>query len=161
MCGTEPSKSDCWKELWGSLEQAAELQVHVWGDQNTLATGQTLLLWWVSRLPTAFTSYRARPINSVAENPRARSFQQTLATALPNQGPVSNRSKAKLNNEVKSQTVEKLASLRWKCIKKRAAVQKGKWANLWRLSLKLSTGLLFLEMTPGELSENKKQWELD
>lgn len=52
------------------------------------------------------------------ENPVARSFQQTLATALLNQGPISNRSKAKLNNEVKSQTMNKLTSLHCKYIGK-------------------------------------------
>lgn len=64
----------------------------------------------------------------MAENPMARSFQQTLATALLNRGPYSNRSKAKLNNEVKSQTEEKLASLHWKYIKKGSS-SKGKMSK--------------------------------
>ena len=106
------SSWEVWKELWclKCLFEDTLKNTCRWPDAFPAVSKQAF--------PTAFSVCQARPTNRVLENPMARSFQQTLATALLNRGPISSRSGAKLNNEVKSQTVNKLTSLHCKYIGK-------------------------------------------
>lgn len=97
------------KHLKGLFEETLKNTCH-WPDPFPAMSKQTL--------PTAFSMCWVRPTNGAFENPVARSFQQTLATALLHRGPISNRSQAKLSNEVKSQTMNKLTSLHCKYIGK-------------------------------------------
>lgn len=143
----------CWRGLLGSLEGAQALEMLVWGySEKHLPLARSFSCREWQTLLTALSTCWARSANGVFEHPMARSFQQTLATALLNRGPISNRSKAKLSNEVKSQTVSKPTSLHCKYIGKGQQFKRENEQNCDGFSLKRSPRLwLFAEVPPGEL----------